>query len=113
MMILTRGRATQSLEAKDYAVAIAQIEEGIENISEFYREYSRGEASEQSGELVFAANLARGNPRQSPAVAPGKTGAGIERRRAARGLRKSRESPRRAQKFKVGKTKRISQRVSR
>jgi hypothetical protein len=51
MMILTRGRATQSLEAKDYAVAIAQIEEGIENIREFYREYSRGEMSEQSGEL--------------------------------------------------------------
>lgn len=51
MMILTRGRATQSLEAKDYAVAIAQIEEGIENIREFYREHSRPEISEQSGEL--------------------------------------------------------------
>ena len=51
MMILTRGRATQSLEAKDYAVAIAQIEEGIENIREFYREHSRMEAGEQSGEL--------------------------------------------------------------
>jgi hypothetical protein len=51
MMILTRGRATQSLEAKDYAVAIAQIEEGIESIKEFYRENSRGEAGEQSGEL--------------------------------------------------------------
>jgi hypothetical protein len=51
MMILTRGRATQSLEAKDYAVAIAQIEEGIENIREFYRENSRLEAGEQSGEL--------------------------------------------------------------
>src|SRR5436190_3993434 len=51
MMILTRGRATQSLETKDYAVAIAQIEEGIEDIRAFYREHSRGEAGEQSGEL--------------------------------------------------------------
>ena len=46
MMILTRGRATQSLEAKDYAVAIAQIEEGIENIRELYQEHARGEMSD-------------------------------------------------------------------
>jgi hypothetical protein len=51
LMILTRGRATQSLDTKDYAVAIAQIEEGIESIREFYRENSRLEAGEQSGEL--------------------------------------------------------------
>ncbi len=51
LMILTRGRATQSLEARDYAVAIARIEEGIEDIRAFYREYSRTEQSEQSGEL--------------------------------------------------------------
>lgn len=51
IMILTRGRATQSLDAKDYAVAIAQIEEGIESIREFYREHARAEMSEQSGEL--------------------------------------------------------------
>jgi hypothetical protein len=51
MMILTRGRATQSLENKDYAVAISQIEEGIEDIRTFYREHSRTEAAEMSGEL--------------------------------------------------------------
>lgn len=56
MMILTRGRATQALESKDYAVAIAQIEEGIENIREFYREYARPEATEQSGELQSLQN---------------------------------------------------------
>ena len=51
IMILTRGRASQSLETKDYAVAIAQIEEGIENIRAFYSEHSRLENVEQSGEL--------------------------------------------------------------
>lgn len=51
IMILTRGRATQSLETKDYAVAIAQIEEGIENIHAFYAENPRLENVEQSGEL--------------------------------------------------------------
>lgn len=51
IMILTRGRASQSLETKDYAVAIAQIEEGIENIRAFYAEHSRSDNAEQSGEL--------------------------------------------------------------
>src|SRR5215472_10197174 len=56
MMILTRGRATQSLENKDYAVAIAQIEEGIEDIRAFYRDNARMELADQSGELYSLEN---------------------------------------------------------
>ena len=51
LMILTRARAMQSLEAKDYAVAIAQVEQGAEAIREFYREHSRQDLLEQSGEV--------------------------------------------------------------
>jgi hypothetical protein len=51
LMILTRARATQSLDADDYSTAIAQVEEGIEDIRAFYREHLRTELAEQTGEL--------------------------------------------------------------
>lgn len=51
LMILTRARAMQSLETNDYGVAIDQVEQGIEEIRNFYREHGRPEMTEQSGEV--------------------------------------------------------------
>jgi hypothetical protein len=51
MMILTRARAMQRMEANDYAVAIELVERGREEIRDFYREHSRLELLEQSGEM--------------------------------------------------------------
>jgi hypothetical protein len=51
LMILTRARAMQSLETSDYAMAIAQVEDGLEQIRLFYREHGRTDLQEQSGEL--------------------------------------------------------------
>jgi len=51
LMILTRARAMQSLEAGDYGVAIEQVEQGVEEIRNFYRDNSRSELIEASGEI--------------------------------------------------------------
>lgn len=51
LMILTRARATQALDTEDYVTAIAQVEEGIEDIRVFVREHLRTELAEQTGEL--------------------------------------------------------------
>jgi len=50
LMVLTRARGTQAIAADDYTLGIQIIEEGIEKIRAFYREYSRPEAAEQSSE---------------------------------------------------------------
>jgi hypothetical protein len=51
MMILTRARATQSLKVNDYAIGIAQVEQGVEEIRNFFRDHSRLDMLEQSGEI--------------------------------------------------------------
>jgi hypothetical protein len=51
LMILTRARTMQAMEAGDYAGAITLIEEGLEQIRDFYREHSKTELLEQSGEI--------------------------------------------------------------
>ena len=51
LMVLTRARATQSLESGDYAVAVEQVEQGTESIRNFYRDHSRLDQLEQSGEI--------------------------------------------------------------
>jgi hypothetical protein len=51
LLIHTRARATQSLEADDYPGAIQQIEEGIERLRDFYQENMRHEQMEQSSEI--------------------------------------------------------------
>src|SRR5436190_12433242 len=51
LMTLTRARAMQLLESNDYGVAIEQVEQGLEDIRNFYREHSRSELIEQSGEV--------------------------------------------------------------
>jgi hypothetical protein len=52
MMILTRARAMQALDAGDYSVAIAQVEQGLEEIRAFFHDHSRGDLLDQSGELL-------------------------------------------------------------
>jgi len=51
MMILTRARAMQAMKTTDYAVAITQVEQGLDEIRNFYRDHSRSDLAEQSGEL--------------------------------------------------------------
>jgi hypothetical protein len=51
LMVLTRARAAQALAAGDHALAIQQIEEGLEKIRAFGHEHGRGEAAETGGEV--------------------------------------------------------------
>jgi UvrB/uvrC motif len=53
LMIHTRAVATQSLEARDYATAIQQIEHGISIIKEFCREHSSHDVMEPSAEVAW------------------------------------------------------------
>lgn len=52
IMILTRARAMQLLDVKDHTAAIDQVEKGLEEIRDFYREHSRHDLLEQSGEIL-------------------------------------------------------------
>lgn len=51
LMVLTRARASQALQGQDYALAIQNVEEGIERIRDFYRENGTPDAVEQSAEV--------------------------------------------------------------
>jgi hypothetical protein len=51
LMILTRARALQAMEADDYAGAIELVKQGVEQIREFYREHAKADLSEQSNEV--------------------------------------------------------------
>jgi len=51
LMVLTRARGSEALQAKDYALAIQHVEEGVEQIRAFYREHSRSEAAESGPEV--------------------------------------------------------------
>ncbi|HEY5912996.1 MAG TPA: UvrB/UvrC motif-containing protein [Verrucomicrobiae bacterium] len=53
MMILTRARGAQALQAEDHTLAARLVEEGLEQIRAFYREHGNAEAAEQSGEVTF------------------------------------------------------------
>ena len=52
LMILTRARGSQALQANDYTLAIQQIEEGLEKIRGFYRDTHCADAVEQSPEVM-------------------------------------------------------------
>lgn len=56
LMVHTRAKASELLRAKDFPAAIEQIETGIARIQAFYREHSRGDLLEQSGELTYLRN---------------------------------------------------------
>lgn len=51
LMILTRARAMEALKSEDHAGAIDLVERGLEEIRSFFREHSRTEMLEQSGEI--------------------------------------------------------------
>src|ERR1022692_334343 len=46
LMVLTRARGSEALQAKDYTMAIQHVEQGLELIRTFYREHARSEAAE-------------------------------------------------------------------
>ena len=51
LMILTRARTMQAMDTGDYAAAIDLVEQGLEQIREFYRERSKPELLDQSSEV--------------------------------------------------------------
>jgi hypothetical protein len=51
LMILTRARTMQAMDAGDYAGAISLVEQGLEQIRDFFRERSKPELLDQSGEI--------------------------------------------------------------
>jgi hypothetical protein len=52
LMILTRARGAQAMQAEDYTLALRLVEEGLEQIRTFYREHGSPESAEQSGEVL-------------------------------------------------------------
>ena len=56
LMVLTRARAAQALDADDYEMAVRQVEEGLEHIRTFQREHALPEAVEMSGEVQSLEN---------------------------------------------------------
>lgn len=56
LMVLTRARAAQALEADDYELAARHVEEGLEKIRAYYVEHGRTEAAEMSGEVQSLEN---------------------------------------------------------
>ena len=61
LMIHIQARASQSLDANDHAAAIQQIDEGSEQIREFYKEHGRHETFEHSGEINYLKNWLEGS----------------------------------------------------
>lgn len=51
LMVRTRALATQKLDADNYRAAIANVEEGLESIRDFYQKFARADLQEQSSEL--------------------------------------------------------------
>ena len=51
LMMHTRAKGALALKAGDYPAGIAAVEAGVEAIREFYRQHSRHDLMEQSGEL--------------------------------------------------------------
>ena len=52
IMILTRARGAQAMQAEDYTLALRLVAEGLEQIRAFYREAAGPEAAEQSPEVA-------------------------------------------------------------
>jgi hypothetical protein len=56
LMIHVQARANQFLAGNDHAKTVQQIEEGIEQIREFYKEHGRNETLEHTGEVGYLKN---------------------------------------------------------
>jgi hypothetical protein len=51
LMILTRARTMQAMDAEDYPGAIELVDQGLEQIRDFYRDHCKTDLMEQSGEI--------------------------------------------------------------
>jgi hypothetical protein len=56
LMVRTRALAGESLATNDYSAAIRQIEEGLGQLRDFYREQARNESPDQSNEAAYLKN---------------------------------------------------------
>lgn len=56
LMMMTRARGSLALEKKDIPAAIEAVFQGIDSIRQFYRDFSKNEAAEQSGEIQSLEN---------------------------------------------------------
>jgi UvrB/uvrC motif len=56
LMVLTRARAAQALQADDYESAVQQVEQGLEEIRGFFREHAGSETADASGEVQSLEN---------------------------------------------------------
>lgn len=52
LMVLTRARASQAIQAGDYSLAIEKAEEGVEQLRNFFRETGHADALERSAEIL-------------------------------------------------------------
>jgi len=52
LMILTRARGAQALQTQDHTLGLKLVEEGLEQIRNFFRQHGNAEAAEQSGEVL-------------------------------------------------------------
>jgi hypothetical protein len=66
LMILTRARAAQAVQSEDYTLAVRLVEEGLEQIREFYRQTSGAEAAEQSSEVLSLTEWLQGIKAKRP-----------------------------------------------
>lgn len=60
LMVLTRARGSQALKVEDYAMAIQQVEEGLEQIRAFFHDHARSEVAETSAEIQSLDNWLEG-----------------------------------------------------
>lgn len=51
LLVLTRARGEQAIQAGDFALALQHAEEGLEKIRAFFREWGHPDAAEQSAEV--------------------------------------------------------------
>jgi hypothetical protein len=56
LMILARARGSQALQISDFPLAIRQVEEGLNAIRSFYREFLQADAAETSAEVFSLEN---------------------------------------------------------
>ncbi len=56
MMVLTRARGSQALQADDYGLAIQHVEDGLEKVRAFYADNARSDAAGESAEIQSLEN---------------------------------------------------------
>ena len=70
LMDRTKARVYQNLERKDYRLALAQIDEGIEMIEDFFKEHGRADLIEKAMEVGFLRNWRSEIAQQLPVSEP-------------------------------------------